>query len=131
MAGLIVPPVRRAAVRLTPEEFRDGCLRNAEHRRNLSLGVPRGVEIPGALGPTLGHGAGLVPTLAPPMRSTTIAHRADVSPTVSILCADIPVYASHRSRVACTYVGSSSTPRQRRPVFVAAMNAVPLPTKGS
>ena len=68
---------------------------------------------------------------APPRRGRRGVVIPDLPPAHRSAPRVIPVYASHRVIAICTYVGSTSSPTHRRPVFWAAIIAVPLPMNGS
>src|SRR6185503_14236954 len=125
---LVITPVAHEPIRFPLQNLAHGGLRDRQLAGDLALRSAGGAQFPDALCTRRDHRLRLMAAGAPTMRSTRGAHASTAS---SIRVAVCPVYASHRVIAICTYRGSSSTRRHRRPVFCAAMIAVPLPMNGS
>jgi hypothetical protein len=121
------PPVIHA-----PQDLGHGGLAHAERARDVVLAA----AFRGELHDLLLALANAQPRFASALSAATAgppgAHRAlRAAVGRPRAVARRPVNASHRVIVACTYRGSMSIAKQVRPVFSAAISAVPLPANGS
>ena len=115
------------------QNLRHRCLRNPELRRDMAL--RHALQVPfNRVHFTLTHAAHRFSTPTTASTATrTARHRLLRCGrfTRATLTARRPEKACHRSIAACTYVGSISMAKHRRPVFSAAISAVPDPANKS